>query len=178
MNTITADNYSPPSAAALPPTLPAEAPTQRGIPAGRDGLGSDGPGRLRCVSKTVNKYTGVRNEYALTYAWAPVTDYRAARWTVLSCECDGWRRFGACRHAVLADDVLNLPPVKGALLNTRPGQTRPVEINGAFAVLADNGAPCPCGMCGAPRLRIRLYTAPLGFTGLDACPQCHLVRVR
>ena len=133
------------------------------IPAGIDGLLHEREGVLRAVSATEER-DGTRHQYLITYAWT------GRRFQVLSCNCPCCFRHNApsCRHCVAADDALNCPPVKGYLLNHRPGQTQPTEMSRSLTEGKD------CGRCGAghPLRRTNLYFVPLGYLSVLACPHC------
>ena len=149
-------------------------PATLGIPAGVDGLVHEAPGVLRAISKTIGA-DGVRHQYLLTYRWAQVPT--GMRYVVLSCNCPCCygRDVPACRHALLADTLLNHHLVKSALMTYHSGQTGPCEVVRAWQLKVK------CGLCGSPALYVHLYR-PVEGAGCrcndrkTVCTRCRLWR--
>ena len=198
MTTLTIERYASPSLAGLlrfprakaAPVSNVDKPATLTIPAGIDGLLHEREGVLRVVSATEER-DGTRHQYLITYAWRDAPRYdggyvyrhfglynvilgvrpkQRPRFQILSCNCPCCFRHNApsCRHCVAADDALNCPPVKGYLLNRRPGQTQPTEMSRSLTEGKD------CGRCGAghPLRRTNLYFVPLGYLSILSCPHC------
>ena len=127
-----------------------DTPDTLGIPDGVDGLVHEATGVLRAVSKTVGA-DGARHQHLLTYRWSLMPT--GWRYVVHSCNCGGcWKKLSAtCRHALLADTVLNHPRVKSYLLANRPWQASPCEVVRAWQ------SKDACFGCGAPTLYVHLY---------------------
>ena len=129
--------------------LSEDEPATLGIPAGIDGLVHEAPGVLRAVSKTVGA-DGARHQHLLTYRWSQMPT--GWRYVVHSCNCGGcWKKLSpTCRHALLADTLLNHHLVKSALMTYHSGQTGPCEMRRAWE------SKEPCFGCGAPTLYVHL----------------------
>ena len=154
--------------------LSEDEPATLGIPAGVDWLVHEAPGVLRAVSKTIGA-DGARHQHLLTYRWSQVPT--GMRYVILSCNCGGcWgKSTPACRHALLADTLLNHPLVKSILLTYPVGQFGPGEIVRAWQLKVK------CGLCGSPALYVHLYR-PVEGAGCRAndrktvCTRCNLWR--
>lgn len=124
------------------------------------------PGQAHVLSTTVDKATGRRNEYALTYCWQPPSGTRTGRFQVLGCTCMGFITKRACRHAIGWFDVLNAAPVAAFLLSVPGSAVLSAKAEGA------------CARCGGPKLTIRLRVPGYGPLTVQTCPACRRSVVR
>ena len=179
MNTITAETYSPPSAAgllrhAVAPQGAANKETRRapdlcGLPVKSDGYASARDERHDSVLDTLAAASrtrgadGSRHGWHLSYSWhGPVIDWRgreasAAGFTVDACDCTRCKdRVPACRHVRAAEALLRMPVVAGVLRTEHSGQVKAGEIMRAW----DRLSPCPS--CGAATWYVHLYSDKAG----------------